>query len=159
MSNSEEDGDKSARLTNPALAALDFLVGEWDMTLSDASFLPDRNQSMAGRVFFEPIEAGGLLAMRQMAEMAGPPIATWVIGRDGSQDEYVVLYADARGVSRVYQMSFAGSSWQIWRDDPAFSQRFEATVDDDRNVIVGRWERRSSSGPWEHDFKVTYARR
>ena len=61
MSNSEEDGDKSARLTNPALAALDFLVGEWDMTLSDASFLPDRNQSMAGRVFFEPIEAGGLL--------------------------------------------------------------------------------------------------
>ena len=154
-----EDSNMSARLTNPALAPLDFLVGEWDMTLSDASFLPDRKKTIAGRVVVEPIEAGGLLAMRQMADPAGPPMATWVIGRDGSQDEYVVLYADARGVSRVYQMSFAGSSWQIWRDDPAFSQRFEATVDDDRNVIVGRWERRSSSGPWEHDFKVTYARR
>jgi hypothetical protein len=153
-----EDSDMSARLTNPALAALDFLVGEWEMTLSDASFLPDRNQTIAGRVMVEPIEAGGLLAMRQMADPAGPPMATWVIGRDGSQGEYVVLYTDDRGVSRVYQMSFADSTWRIWRDDPEFSQRFDAHADEDRSVIVGRWERRSSSGFWEHDFTVTYAR-
>jgi hypothetical protein len=56
-------------------------------------------------------------------------------------------------------MTLASRTWRIWRDDPAFTQRFEATTDDDRNVIVGRWERRSSSGPWEHDFNVTYARR
>jgi hypothetical protein len=159
MSSGEEDADTSARLANPVLAALDFLVGEWDMTLSDASFLPDRNQTVAGLVVIEQIEAGGLLAMRQMADPTGPPMATWVIGRDGSQDEYVMLYADDRGVSRVYQMTLANRTWRIWRDDPAFSQRFEATADDDRNVIVGEWERRSSSGPWEHDFNVTYARR
>jgi hypothetical protein len=159
MSTGDEDADMSAPLANPAMAALEFLVGEWDMTLSDASFLPDRNQTIAGRVVVEPIEAGGLLAMRQMADPTGPPMASWVIGRDGSQGGYVVLYSDDRGVSRVYQMTVADSTWRIWRDDPEFSQRFEATADDSRNVIVGRWERRSSSGPWEHDFKVTYARR
>ena len=48
--------------------------------------------------------------------------------------------------------------WTIWRDDPDFAQRFEATVDADRRRIEGRWERRAADGPWEHDFAVAYTR-
>jgi hypothetical protein len=149
----------SARLANPALAALEFLVGVWDMTLSNASFLPDESQTIAGNLVVEPIEAGGSLCMRQLADVGGPPLATWLIGRDESQADYVVLYTDDRGVSRVYQMSFAVATWSMWRDDPEFSQRFEAVASDDRNVIEGAWERRSSNGVWQHDFNVTYVRR
>ena len=42
----KEDG-VTADLTNPALADLDFLVGDWDMTLSGASFLPGPDQTFA----------------------------------------------------------------------------------------------------------------
>jgi hypothetical protein len=35
--------------TNPALAELEFLVGDWDMELSDTSFLSDRTQRCRGR--------------------------------------------------------------------------------------------------------------
>jgi hypothetical protein len=149
----------TAELTNSALADLDFLVGDWDITLSGASFLPGPDQVLAGRVEVRLIEAGGLLAMRQMSDPAGPPLASWVIGRDASRPSYTVLYTDARGVSRVYEMTLAGGLWRIWRDNPEFSQRFEATISTDRDDITGHWEKRTSNGVWEHDFYVTYTRR
>ena len=144
---------------NPALLDLVFLVGEWDMTLSNASFLPEPGQIVEGRVHVEPIEDGMLLAMRQAGDASGPPLASWVISRDASRPDYTVLYSDTRGVSRVYAMRFIGDVWTIWRDDPEFSQRFEATITPDRHTIDGRWHKRAGGGPWEHDFDVAYARR
>jgi hypothetical protein len=149
----------SGLLTNPALADLDVLVGDWDVEISKASFLPDPDEVVdAGGVSFRPIEGGSFLVQRH-AEGVGPPAATWVIGRDGSRSLYTVLYADGRGVSRVYEMSFSGNTWKLWRDDPEFSQRFEATVSEDRNTIAGRWEKRFARADWEHDFNLRYTRR
>ena len=145
-------------LTNPGLAALEFLIGTWEMTISRASFLPDPDQTVTGLVNVQPIENATLLALRQLVDPGGPPAATWVIGRDGAKPDYTVLYADARGVSRVYTMSLTGERWRIWRDDPEFSQRFEATIDPDRRHISGSWQKRASKGDWEHDFTVDYAR-
>jgi hypothetical protein len=138
---------------------LAFLVGEWEMTLSNASFLPEPNQPVSGLLLVEPIEDGMLLAMRQVGDPAGPPLASWVIGRDASRPDYTVLYTDNRGVSRVYDMRFTGDVWTIWRDDPEFSQRFEATVSADRHTADGRWHTRAAGGKWEHDFDVAHARR
>jgi hypothetical protein len=84
-----------------ALAPLEFLVGSWTMTLSEASFLSDSSQTVAGRVLFEPFESGTILVMRQFGDDAGTPLASWVIGRDDSRSDYTILYADNRGVSRV----------------------------------------------------------
>ena len=145
-------------LTNPVLADLDFLVGDWDVALSGASFLPGPDHVVTGTVAFGPIEAGRFLVLRQ-GEDQGPPAATWVIGRDGSAGDHTVLYADGRGVSRVYRMSFSDGTWRLWRDDPAFSQRFEARVASDNRTIAGRWEKRFGDGEWEHDFTLTYTRR
>jgi len=50
--------------TNPALARLQFLVGAWDMKLSEASFLPDPDATVHGSVTFEWIEQGAALVMR-----------------------------------------------------------------------------------------------
>ena len=82
--------------------------------------------------------------MRQFADPNGPPLASWVIGRDAALPGYTVLYTDDRGVSRVYEMSLAGDQWKIWRNDPDFSQRFEATLSPDRQSVAGRWEKRPS---------------
>jgi hypothetical protein len=146
-------------LTNPALSELGFLIGEWDMALSGASFLPDPEHVIHGRIEVRPIEAGTLLAMRQGVESSGPPAASWVMGRDDSQAGYTVLYTDGRGVSRVYEMSLSEGRWEIWRQTPEFSQRFEATVSVDHDEIAGSWEKCSSNGAWEHDFDVVYSRR
>jgi hypothetical protein len=147
-----------AVIANPTLAPLEFLVGRWEMKLSGASFLPAPDSTATGFVVVEPIEQGGLIAMRQFVEPDGPPAATWVIGRDASRTDYTVLYSDARGVSRVYEMSLADGAWKLWRDDPEFSQRFEAEIAPDRLRMSGRWSKRPGGGEWEHDFDVDYAR-
>lgn len=145
-------------LTNPALEDLGFFVGEWSMTISNASFLEDADQVVTGMLEAAPMEAGMLLALRQVGDPAGPPLASWVIGRDGSQHDYTVLYTDGRGVSRVYLMSLSGDAWTIWRDDPEFAQRFEATISADRRSLNGGWQKRIGGGSWEHDFDIAYSR-
>jgi hypothetical protein len=83
--------------------------------------------------------------------------ATWIIGRDDADPDYHVLYSDARGISRVYRMSLHDGTWRMWRDNPEFSQRFEAEVGDGQAVIDGRWEKSQDAGvTWEHDFNVRY---
>jgi len=145
-------------LNNPALKELAFLIGDWDMALSGAAFLPTTQDVVHDSVTFRPIESGALLTMHQGSNESGPPKATWVMGKDDSDDHYTVLYADERGVSRLYSMDMTPTIWRIWRDDPDFSQRFEATVSSDRRSLVGRWEKRSGGGTWSHDFDVTYTR-
>ena len=149
----------SVELSNPALHEIAFLVGEWDLTLSNAAFLPGEDEQVVGHVEITPIESGMLLAIRQLGEAGVPPLASWVIGRDGSGAPYTVLYTDNRGVSRVYEMSFVDGKWAIWRDDPEFSQRFNAVVSADSRTVEGGWEKRHSDGGWEHDFDVRYVRR
>ncbi len=141
------------KLINPALNELEFLEGDWDMELSNAAFLPDPTQKVNGDVSFDAIEDGALLVMRQ----AGAAI--WVIGRDEDQSEYKVLYFDDRKVSRVYNMSFDGKTWKMWRDAPNFSQRFEGTVSDDRKTIHAYWEKSTDGKSWERDFDMLFTKR
>jgi hypothetical protein len=126
------------------------------MALSGASFLPDPEQVIHGNFGCSWIEAGAVLVMRQGGP--SPPLATWIIGRDEASPDYRVLYSDGRGVSRIYAMSLTGNKRRLWRDHAGFSQRFEATVSDDRNSIAGHWEKSSNGQGWEHDFYVAYSR-
>jgi hypothetical protein len=136
---------------------LQFLAGAWDMELSEASFLPDADARVHGSVTFEWIEQGAALVMH-MGDAAAPT-ATWIIGRDDSEPGYHVLYADDRGVSRVYRMRLTDSTWRIWRDTPEFSQRFDAEVSAGLAEINGSWQKSVDGGvTWEHDFKVRYSR-
>lgn len=145
-------------LRNPSLRDLAFLTGEWDMTIHHASFLPDSASTLAGRAEVQPAEVGAALVMRQGVSQSGPPSACWIIGRDETQPHFTVLYADDRGVSRVYEMALEGERWTIWRDDPEFSQRFAALVSPTRSRISGRWEKCVAGGEWEHDFNLDYTR-
>ena len=56
-------------------------------------------------------------------------------------------------------MSFKDGHWQMWRDTPEFSQRFEAQLDRDAGAIRGRWEKSTDQDTtWQHDFNVDYIR-
>ena len=95
-------------------------------------------------VTFEWIGQGAALVMRM--GYAAAPAATWIIGRDDSELGYHVLYADDRGVSRVYRMSFGDGTWRMWRDTPEFSQRFDAEVSAGRAEINGSWQKSVDGG-------------
>ena len=143
---------------NPALADLQYLAGHWRMELYEASFLPDPDTRVTGSIDVDWIEGGAALRMRQ-GDSEHPPAAVWIIGRDDALDAYSVLYADDRGVSRIYEMSFADAHWQMWRDTPEFSQRFSAELDQEGRKIMGRWEKSVDEGAtWEHDFNIDYIR-
>ena len=143
---------------NPALADLQPLVGRWRMELYNAAFLPDRDTRVAGSLEVDWLEDGSALRMRQ-GDAEQPQAAVWIIGRDDNEPGYSVLYADNRGVSRIYRMSFEDGRWRMSRNTPEFSQRFEAQLLLDGGTIRGRWEKSADQGAsWEHDFNVDYIR-
>src|SRR5579884_3102061 len=141
---------------NPALKAIAFMAGAWDMELSNAFFLPSKQDVAHIDATFRWIEGGALLVLQQ-GNMSTPPFATWVIGRDEDDQEYTVHYFDDRNTSRVYRMSFEEPTWKLWRERTQSIQRFVGTVSDDRSVINGHWEYSTDGGKtWQHDFDVKY---
>lgn len=143
---------------NPALKFLDVLVGDWQMELSNAAFLPNPSGTATGLVSFEWLQDGAFLMMRMGDKPSAAPDATWLIGRDDSTPIYTVLYYDSRSVSRIYQMTFSDGVWKMWRDAPGFCQRFEGKVSADGQTITARWEKSPDGTSWQHDFDLTYTK-
>ncbi len=143
---------------NPALKDLEILVGEWEMELSNAAFLPDRSAKVKGAVSFEWLEDGAFLILRMGDKPSDAPSAIWLIHRDESNSGYQAFYYDDRKVSRIYKMSFSDGSWKLWRQAPGFSQRFEGKVSEDGKTISATWEKSVDGLEWEHDFDVKYSR-
>ena len=144
--------------SNPALKDLEVFVGDWTMELSNASFLPSSADTVTGHASFEWLEDGAFLVMYMGNKPPATPDAIWLIGRDESTSNYIVLYYDTRKVSRVYEMSFSDGTWKMWRTSPDFSQRFEGKFNDDGKTITAHWKKSSNGSIWEHDFDVTYTR-
>jgi hypothetical protein len=89
---------------NEALEQLDVLVGEWQLTMSDAWFLESREIELTGSATISWLGE----AFLELRATLGVDHGTWhwVIGRNDARDEYVLLYHDQRGVSRLFEMTF-----------------------------------------------------
>lgn len=144
-----ESTDKAAR------ERLDAFVGQWSMEAgpSDGPAWPGE-----AHVTFEWMEDAPLLIQRWQIEMPQAPDGVAVIGCDGKSDGYFQLYTDERDVQRIYEMSFDGTTWKLWREGEPFSQRFTATFSDNGRTIEGRWEMAEDGSEWKTDFDVTYTR-
>ena len=149
---------------NPVLRRLDALVGKWDVQASMGEQPLGRAQTT-----FEWLEGEAFL-VQHTDEGSAPPDAppewianspmpvTTIIGLDDASEKFTQLYADARRVYRVYQMSLDDGVWKLWRDAPGFSQRFKGVLSDDGQTITGFWEYSSDGSTWEHDFDLTYTK-
>jgi hypothetical protein len=111
-----------------------------------------------GRASFDRIEGGAFLVMRVEIDWEGPSGSVSVIGRDDAGEDYTMVYADARGVSRIYGMSFRDRVLKQWRSAPEFSQRFTGTLSEDGTTMSATWETSTDGTTWEHDFDLTYRR-
>jgi len=139
-------------------SSLGRLVGTWD-------FEPfvDGRPAGRGRASFEWIEDGAFVLERSEAEWSDPgwvenaPRRTQaVIGFDDSTKEVVQLYADDRGVFRIYRGTLTDDAWRLERAAPDFYQRFVGDFRDDGRTIDGRWESSPDGTAWKLDFPITY---
>lgn len=137
-----------------SLKQFDILVGEWNM----AGTHPQLPAAVRGHSSFEWLVEGALLAWHFDWEPGGVPSALSVIGHDDTVEPCYMLYADERGVARIYQMSLEGSVWKMWRDTPGFSQRMTGTFSEDGNTITCRGALSRDGSHWEQDLDVTYTR-
>ena len=146
--------------TDPLLAALTPFVGEWTMTAGPPGEPPWPGEA---RVRFEWLEGGAFLVERWTLDAAGlpegtPTTGTNVYGGDAAHGTCLQLYADDRGVRRVYTMGLRDGEWTLQREGPPFAQRFKATFAADGRTIAGRWELKEDGQEWKTDFDVTYTR-
>jgi hypothetical protein len=121
-------------MRNPDLDALDVLVGDWTLTLSDAWFLEPSELPQHGRATARWL---GDSFIELEAEMEGEHMWHFVFGRSDANEQRVALYHDPRPTSRLFQMTFTGTDWTMQREDPDFHQRFAATVEGDRISATG----------------------
>ena len=137
---------------------LERLVGTWEFEPSV------EGRSMGcGRATFEWIDGGAFLLERSHADWTDPrwvenaPMSTQsVIGFDDTTSEVSQLYADDRGVFRIYRGSVTDDEWRLDRAALDFHQRFVGAFRDDGRTIEGRWEWSPDGTAWELDFSITY---
>ena len=130
------------------------LVGEWKMVGTHPAF----PSAAHGRSTFTWLKDEALLLWHFHWDQPGPPSALSVIGHDDAVDTCSMLYADERGVARIYQMRLEGGVWKLWRESPGFSQRMTGTFSADGNTIVVHGELSRDGSNWEEDLGVTYTR-
>jgi hypothetical protein len=138
---------------DPALAPFNALIGTWATEATHPLF----DGVVPGTVAFEWLEGGHFLVERSHNDHELFPDAISVIGAPESGDGLVMEYFDSRGVRRTYGVSIDGGVLRIWRDDPAFPQRFSATLG--HGAFEGRWQVARTPDDWQDDLNVTYRRR
>jgi hypothetical protein len=143
-------------MKNEALAKLDGLVGNWDLTITDAWFLESRDVKVRGTATVEWMRDAFLHLRSDFPD--DHSTWDWVLGRSDPNDELTMLYHDERGTCRVFRGSFENGELFLERTDPDFHQRLSGTVSADRFVL--RPEASEDGGTtWRKDFDLIFERR
>ncbi|MGW0928936.1 hypothetical protein [Streptomyces sp. NPDC002644] len=146
---------------HPALRRLEPLVGIWEMYARGEDVGPVRTEIawLEGGAFLHQRAFLGLETVLPEDWRGHAPFPTsCVTGYDDTADEFTMLYADGRGVARVYRADLVDGVWRQWRAAPGFHQRFEAVVDPEGGTVTGAWEFSEDGSSWRRDFEVTYRR-
>jgi hypothetical protein len=156
------NNEGSDSVTSP----LDALVGRWDMvaivdgkpaarSLCTCAWLDGGRDFLISSTEAAPVDGE---VPREWLENAPFPIVS-VIGGDDFSGGYTMLYADARGVRRIYEMRLDDGIWTLEaRPGRDFFQRFRACISKDEDAIAGCWERSLDGERWETDFDLMYTR-
>ncbi len=144
-------------MANKMLAALEPLLGDWDVLVSEAHFLDKPEDTLHGKASIGRDLDGAVVVMRASFEDERMPVGKWVIGVDDDHHTYSVLYHDNRDVSRIFEMSFINGVVDIWRYKPGFSQRLMATLEG-KGELTGEWLYSSDGVSWHRDYRVRYSR-
>jgi hypothetical protein len=140
------------RERHPGLEPFEALIGTWEIE----AVHPAVDAVVPGEATFEWVEGGHFLVQRSHNKHELFPDSLSVIGAPEEGDGLVMEYFDSRGVRRTYGISIEAGELRIWRDDPAFAQRFTATLGQDS--FEGLWQLAQTPGEWQDDLKISYRR-
>ena len=146
---------REASIPNPALQPFSVLIGSW-ATTGTHGLVPDT--ILHGRTSFEWLEGGAFLMMRSQIDDPRFPTGIAILASDDSERGYYMLTFDERGVSRKYEMTLRDNLWKWWRNAPGFSQRYEGTIVDGGDTIIGKGELSKDGVTWEKDLDLTCTR-
>ena len=141
--------------------ALEPLIGSWTV---EAEFPTPGPLVVRGATTFEWLLARRFVLQRTEIDHPDAPDSHSVLAPDPSRPGgWLQHYFDARGVVRLYEMSFDGRTWTLTRRAPDFSpldfaQRFTADLAEDGDTLTGGWYTGSGGDDWQLDFRVTYRR-
>lgn len=142
-----------ALIPNPALAPLEFLVGDW-RTAGTHPLVP--GETLSGRTSFAWSEGGAFMIMRSQVDHPQFPDGVALVGSDSGSGRSTMIYFDERGVSRVLDVTL-GHRNVTWRhDDPDFAQSLTLAAEGDGLVSKGRM--RKKGGKWEDDLSQVFTR-
>ncbi|HET6725021.1 MAG TPA: hypothetical protein VFH85_03330 [Gammaproteobacteria bacterium] len=145
--------------SSDSLEALRPFIGEWKIS---AIFKDMPPADVGASVRFEWLSGGRFLIQRWEVPIPEAPDGIAIIGPDPeSEGNYLQHDFDARGVARLYKMSFEKGVWKLWRDKPdftplEFSQCYTGTFSADGKTITGAWEICRDGKTWERDFDLNY---
>jgi hypothetical protein len=146
---------------NDAMRRLESMVGDWDVTLTHAWFLDTLDTEIEGTATVEWYADAFLLLHGSFpgrsAEEGG---SAWAMAfrHNDPRDSFLALYGDDRGVSRVFDMTFAEDEWTLLREDPDFHQRIVMRLAADR--IDMRADASEDGGAtWRKDLDYIFVRR
>src|SRR5215216_7364871 len=144
---------QEASIPNPALQPFSILIGNWNTT-GTHSLVPDT--ILHGRTSFEWLEGGAFLMMRSEIDDPRFPSGIAIFGSDDSEGEYYMLIFDERGVSRKYEVTLRDNILKWWRNALGLLQRYQGTIVDGGNTIIGKGELSKDRFSWEKDLDLTY---
>ena len=150
-----QDSMREASIPNLALQPFSVLIGSW-ATTGTHGLVPDT--ILHGHTSFEWLEGGAFLMMRSEIDDPRFPTGIAILASDDSKGEYYMLTFDERGVSRKYEVTLRDNVWKWWRNAPGFSQRYEGTIVDGGETIIGKGELSKDGVTWEQDLDLTYTR-
>jgi hypothetical protein len=144
-----------ALIPNPALEPLRFLIGEWRTTGTHPQ-VP--GETLAGRASFAWHEGGAFLIMRAEVDHPLFPSGVAIIGSADVAGRFAMIYFDARGTSRIYDVAVGDRTMTWHRDDPDFAQSLTITADDGEDRLVSRGRIRMKAEEWTDDLSQVYRR-
>ena len=96
--------------------------------------------------------------MHSKMEDAEIPEGIAIFGTDVDAKSCTMLYFDARGIARTYQVELDANGFTWTRDAPEFAQRFRVTIAADGDSMEGEGTMNKAGAGWQPDLRLSYVR-
>jgi hypothetical protein len=128
------------------------LLGTWTCEAT----IPGFEKSFISTVQFTWIEKDMLMMMKSKGKPGGPPSGTAVLGADDVNNQLQMLYADVRGVTRIYKVTLNAKEFNWERKAPGFSQKLVGAIRNDGRTIKCEAFKAVNGGRMSHDMYWIY---
>lgn len=130
--------DQPSSRPNPALRALDVMVGIWDLKRRDFT----TNAEIRGQSTFEWLEGGSFLVHRFHFDYSGRKFTgVEYIGYDEKSEHLKThVFSNQNSDPLEYTWEVGEATFTNWFGDVDSTTHYKGKFSEDRNTLIGQWE-------------------